>query len=408
MWLNRLALQAGGGNALSVTCSGDALVGNLWEFLGSPAGPRDVTFIVDGCDAGNIQITADWTAGSTFQITCINQGRIVGLGGRGGSGGADFNTTGEPGSPGADGGNALTGAASQTINVDIDEGFLLGGGGGGGGGSFTRVTSFAGDPGSGGGGGAGFSTTQGGAAGPNTGLPIGIRGEDGGPTGPGAGAEGIGLRDGTDGGDGGHWGAGGKSGQSSDLSTGSAQTFFYYGGVGGRGGRAFAPNTSTLNFNGTLTETELRANEQLRGETTDVIASFPGVRLQRVVSHSGLTTHGYTFETDGTLTLVNSSAGNTSLFRYYSSIAPTASVGFGADYEVRKRNESGSDDSSGTWDNQPGADGTFFALSGARSWTIETNSFRGAVGLFEIRLASAPAGDIIDSLHLKIVDENGA
>ena len=96
MFSSPLSLIAGG-QLIERTISTDTLIGNLWTFLGSLEGVRDVTLIIDNADAGDIQVTLDWTAGSTFTIICINGGRILGLGGAGGRGGDDFGATGEAG-----------------------------------------------------------------------------------------------------------------------------------------------------------------------------------------------------------------------------------------------------------------------------------------------------------------------
>lgn len=155
------ALIAGGGST-RLTITSDTLIGNLHTFFGSPPGPRDVVLTVDGADVGDVRITLDWAPGSTFEIVCINDGRVLGLGGDGGAGGSDFGSTGDPGEHGADGGAAI--ASAYNVSIDVDDGYLLGGGGGGGGGAYAD-NGADGDSGGGGGGGQGFSPTDGGDAG---------------------------------------------------------------------------------------------------------------------------------------------------------------------------------------------------------------------------------------------------
>jgi hypothetical protein len=408
MWKNRLSLQAG--DALTTfLCTEDTLIGNLWEFLGSPAEIVNIDFIVDGCDVGDIQVTADFTALSTFQFTCINDGRIIGLGGDGGNGGHDLGDHGNVGGPGGDGGSALSGAAGWTINVDIDDGFLMGGGGGGGGGSYQFIVPLPGgegDPGCGGGGAAGFSVTTGGTQGNAQGIGPGASpGLDGGPGGPGAGGVHNQFGDKTDGGNGGNFGAAGDSGMASDIMN-DVGTLFLYGGRGGRGGRAFVPNGATLVFNGTATESELRIAERLKGETTEVAVFFNGAnKLYDIFSVSGASTIGWTWQNDGQLVRRNSQEGDADQFRYWIRDAPEAS--FGDAYEVRIRDRTPSEDQQGSWDTEPVAQGTFIDLTSDRTWSWNSsaaNEFRAA--LFEIRLASAPTNDIIDSVIIGIRDVN--
>lgn len=396
--------MAGSGAAVTVIFTEDTLIGNLWTFLGSPAGPQAVDITIDGVDLGNVQVTADWTGGTTFQFTCINGGRLIGLGGNGGMGGSDFGASGEAGQDGGGGSPGLTGAAGQTINVDIDEGFLLGGGGGGGGGSYVNL-GLTGEPGSGGGGGAGFSVTTGGNPGSPSGIPAGSPGLNGGPSGPGAGGFGVGIGTGVDGGSGGNWGAGGVSGSTSNMMAG--QAFFLVGGVGGRGGRAFVPNGSSLVLNGAKSEVTLRSEERLLGETTSKIVSFASSRRGQSDSRAGTTTHGYQWRTDGILFHIDSAAGGggNDIVGFWSSGVAVGS--FGDDYEVRNRNKFSSQDKSRNWDSEPGPQGTFFPLTSFRSWTLTSSSgIQTTAGLFEIRLISAPASDIIDSVLLSITDEN--
>jgi hypothetical protein len=402
MFQRRIPLFAGDTANIVATFTTDTLINNLWVYFGEPSGDQNVDITVDGCDIGDVIITSDWGSGSTFTFTCINGGRICGLGGDGGDGGDDFGATGERGFKGNDGSPAIT-CSGFAVDVDIDDGYLLGGGGGGGGGAYED-TGVGGNPGCGGGGGAGFSVTAGGNAGAFTGLPQSADGGDGGPAGPGLG--GIGTIDDTiNGGDGGNWGAGGKSGNASNaLATGGFGP--YTAGVGGAAGNAFSPSSgATINFTGSKSETTLRTENRLLGQ----LGSIPRLLEFRsfIASRSGTSTHGWSFQSDGVLVLVDSVGGGTDITGHWYPTSPVSNPGIGANYEIRNRNNTDSEDAAG-WDSTPGAQGTFFALSSTRAWTITSGSgIESGGGLMEIRAVNQPAGDILVSGYISITDENG-
>jgi len=400
-WTFPVSLIAGGASVIR-TFTTNALIGDLWTLLGSPSGPQDVSITVDGCDIGNVIISASWTAGSTFQFTCINGGRILGLGGNGGAGGNDTGPNGSLGFAGTVGGPAIS-SAGFLVSVDIDNGYLLGGGGGGGGGSYENLGA-TGNPGNGGGGGAGYSATTGGAAGAPSGVPLGIAGNAGGPSGGGTGGFSVLDPDSpTNGGDGGEWGAGGKTGSASDMMQSSAP--YYHGGQGGRGGSAFYPTVGgTIAFNGAKSEATLRTEERLLGETASLI-NFVAF-LNTDVSEIGISTHGYYFDTDGRLYRVNSVSGNVALSGYWYGAAPVTDIGLG--YQVRVRNTTGSDDTAGTWTTAAAAAGTWVTINSARQWSITSSAgIETAGSLFEIRRLDAPTGDIAHSGYMAVTDENG-
>jgi hypothetical protein len=395
-WSKPLSLSHSGG-VFTETITVDTWVGDLYTYLGSPGGPIDVIMTADGANYGGISITNDFAPTSTFTFYGINGGAFVGAGGNGGAGGDDFGASGNPGSHGSNGGHAI---ASNTfdVDIDIDDGYLLGGGGGGGGGSF-KDNGADGDPGGGGGGGQGFFTTTGGAAGSPSGTPVAQPGGDGDKTGPGLAGAGGDASNG--GGDGGIWGAGGIAGRSTAI---GGPGISLHGGTGGRAGRAFAAsNGATISFIGVSGESALRLVSRIKGATTEFYVNMPS-SIVRIDSVSGVSSHGFSFETDGELEHLDG-AGGSYFANNWGLPQPTASAG--DDFEIRLRNLAG--DSSGTWDFTGAAAGTFASLSTLKQWGISSSAgIEFATGMFELRLASSPVADeIIDSFILSIADENG-
>lgn len=391
---------------IEVTYTVNTLIGNLWTHLGSPAGPKSVQITVDGATIGDVDVTADWTGGSTFTFICINGGRIVGLGGNGGAGGPDYGSTGEAGSPGTDGTRAISSDGFQ-IDLDIDDGYLFGGGGGGGGGSFTD-NGATGTPGGGGGGGQGYSATAGGTAGLANGFPPSDDGDGGSIGGPGIhGDGGLGVEPSSNGGDGGVWGSGGQAGNSSDLLFGAGFAFLYYGGLGGRGGQAFEPvNTGTLNLNGAKSEATLRSEGRIKGETDADAVNLPGF-LQNEPVDVGSITAGFRFDSDGDLTETSNVGGGDVENTVYWIDGTTVSIG--DRYQVRIRNTASSDDQSGTWGTQPAVQGTWSSLSANRLWDFTSVSDDGIAALFEIRRDDVPGNpdtEIIDSFYGRVFNNH--
>ena len=401
MWRIPLSLIAGQGQ-IDVSITSDTLVGDLYTFLGSPPGQVDVVVTVDAAMAGNIVITTDFATGSTFTVNVINGGMVVGLGGNGGGGGITYGTTGEAGQRGFDGGPAIESA--YDIDLDIDNGFLFGGGGGGGGGSFA-VDGTVGVAGGGGGGGRGFSTTAGGLPGDN-GTPVpASQGGQGGPSGFGIGGapSGTGLLNLMLGGNGGDWGSAGVSGTSSDL-LGAGGTLFYSGGIGGKAGEAFKSNAgATVTYTGAKTEATLRTEGRIYGETDperiDLLRFFQG-EISTTTSAVAMTlaTTGFRFDSNGNLVFLDSFNGNTVNTDQW--LSATA-VGRGADYDIRVRAFTPSEDQSGVWDTFPGTQGNWFNLASNREYSFATTTSPTYVAsLIEIRRSDLPAG-APDANHLQ-------
>lgn len=377
MWRIPLSLIAGDTGTI-IEINSDTLIGNLWTFLGSPTGPQVVQVTVDGADVGDVQITADWSGGSTFNFICVNGGRIVGLGGNGGDGGDDFGATGSNGDAGNDGGPALT-CDGFTVNVDIDDGFLLGGGGGGGGGSYDD-TGAGGDGGGGGGGGAGFSVTDGGAAGSNIGAPNPTDGGDGGPAGPGVG--GVGGGSGLlAAGDGGNWGRGGDIGESDSP---------YRGGAGGTAGSAFLPtNGASIVYSGAKSESTLITELRLIGQTETGYAQLGASVSNGTLSSSFTEQYGWSFFANGTLQFDDSTKPDTNYTQYWY----TDGTATGADYEVRTVTITGAG-----WTTAAAATGIWTDISVTRTWEISDTGPDQNITMFEIRLAGET--DILTSGYL--------
>ncbi len=386
MWRTPLSLIAGSAD-VNVTITSDTLIGNLWTYLGSPSGPQTVTVTVDNADIGDVQVTADWAGGSTFQFNAINGGRILGLGGDGGAGGDDNGATGTSGSHGGDGGAALSGNGF-VLNIDIDGGFLLGGAGGGGGGSYDDLGA-SGDPGGGGGGGQGFSVTSGGAAGMPTGIPVASDGVDGGQGGPGAGGSGGGTNAGATGGG---WGEGGISGVSTALSL--------TGGIGGRAGSAYlSTNGSTLVFNGAKSEATLITELRLIGESGAGFALMKSKNNNTAGGTAATSTGGFTFQINGDLLYIDSLNGDvtSTLYWFGGTGAPTT-----ATYEVRS--VSGTEYGNDSWTATGAAAGTWVDLDSPRTWSITNTGQREVQQQFEIRRVGS--GGILESGILRLFMES--
>lgn len=355
------------GTTIQKTFTSDTYIGDLWALCGSPAGQQVVSITADNCDLGEVIITADWANGTTFQFNVVNGGRIIGLGGDGGAGGDDNGTWGTKGLNGTDGTAAFS-SVGFNININLDNGYLLGGGGGGGGGSsFDSIPVGPGgyvDPGCGGGGGSGFYITNGGAAGSPTGTPIGTYGQNGGSGGGGAGGVPGGGDATTQGGAGGNWGASGEPGYNDDMGS-----MLRYGGVGGKPGNAFdGTNGATLTYNGSKSEATLRSERRLHGQTIDPNLSGLIDVYQVWIANPGVGgTAGYTFERDGQMTWTNDVDGD-----YVDPVAwhpsPPGDADFGDEYELALVNRATSNDlfefgTSPGWNVAAPADNVFAPLS---------------------------------------------
>ena len=375
----------GGGGVVSFEITDDTYIGDLWVYLGSPSEPVQVTLTADNADVAEIIIPTDFAAGSTFDFIAINNGRFIGTGGDGGDGGDDNGAQGTQGNGGNSGGNAIS-SDTFAVNIDIDDGFLLGGGGGGGGGSFDDLGA-SGTPGGGGGGGQGWGDASGGAAGSPTGSPLAVAGTAGSQTAAGGGGNGGTVLT-NDGGDGGEYGYGGTYGLFANPSAGQTSSAGN-GGYGGRAGAAFFPvNLATPTFNGAKSEATLRSESRLKGEIDGVVNLSDIVEVADIIT-TGSETVGFDFLADsgGTLRRVNSQQGNTDLTgSWYSGKSITAS-----DYEIRTVIGT----SAGAWDTTPGGwvEGTWQAISVSRNWEIaDTDTGGRAAAVFQIRRAGDTGG----------------
>lgn len=252
-------------SSTTINLVGNSIGMNAFLLAGSPAGVVTLTITIgDGVIlwAPSVDLPAldlrGFAVGSTLNL--INNGYILGMGGRGGIGGAqarvgdsDYSWFGQPGQ---DGGNAIEGpGAGVDLNITNANGFIWGGGGGGGGGG-TSADDGAGPAGGGcGGGGAGQGAG---------GLPNGIANVEGSavtlvspggnglftagdPTiGGGAGSAGVqtGTATGGAGGDGGDWGVAGAAGVSP-----TGQDKDIAGGAGGAAGKAIEANGGAGDIN---------------------------------------------------------------------------------------------------------------------------------------------------------------
>lgn len=410
MWRIPSPLFSGAQGNFVETFTTDELIGDLFTYLGSPSGVATVNWTIDGADLGNIIISNSFAPGSTFTFTCISGGRILGLGGNGGRGGDDFGTTGEAGFPGSAGGPALS-SNGFTVDVDIDDGFLLGGGGGGGGGSFDPGND---DSGGGGGGGQGWNGGTGGAAGASIGLAPSTAGQAGTRSAPGTGGLQGGLSNPNSGGNGGKFGSGGQTGITWDNVTPNG-VGPYRGGIGGRAGHAFSPSGgAALNLTGMKSEATLRSEGRIKGMVTSIIPAYGPISNESAnVSISGANNTGITMQTNGNLLRGNLSGTPTTLTTRWLTATSSAEA---AKYEVRERNNLGSitagEDVAGTTFalRVNATPGNWSALTSARSQAINSSSGIQTGGtLLEIRRNDVPGNpddEIICQFFVTATDEN--
>ena len=396
-------LFAGSQADISLTIDSDTYIGDLYTFLGSPSGKKNVEITVDGADVGEIIISTSWTAGSTFSFIAVNGGRILGEGGDGGNGAPDYGATGEAGSAGGNGTAAIKNNGTYPVSINVDDGFLFGGGGGGGGGSYTD-TGTGGDGGGGGGGGQGWSGGSFGFGGnPSEGLPApgpGTAGTRSVQGFPGAGG-GPGFSATSNGGEGGTWGLGGRTGRSSNILAGFGigSSFQYHGGLGGDAGNAY--QGSNLTLSGSDSEATLRAAGRILGELgfglrgPSLSFSFAGFDIQPTNDDIGIA-----FQTDGRTIEINTTTSPTASSTYY---APGAS---GANYQVRVRGLTGDTDDAPDIGTTPG---TWATINTLRQfyWNFTGNGAKAA--LFEMRRSDIPGvgtDDVMLSFYLKVVMES--
>lgn len=387
MWRIPVSLIAGGGETL-LNFTSDTWVGDLWTYIGSPALPVEVSITADGCDVGGIYVSANFAAGSTFQCTAINGGRFIGKGGDGGTGADDLGSSTQNGGHGFAGGHAIS-SEGFTINVDVDDGFLFGGGGGGGGAAGVDLGATA-DAGGGGGGGIGFTGQGGfGGEGGNGSSPSAKDGLDGSSSAVGAGGSGGGTSTATAvGGDGGFWGEAGKRGYYDGTTR--------RGGSGGIAGNAFAPisGAASVNFNGTLTESQLRSSGRVLGETVGQII-LQSARTSRAQSALGNSVNvGFAFESDGELNIINTVSGGGIQSGYYWRDTINA-TGFEsnfvvANYEILREAAT----RTGTWDNTSNfaSEDTWLSLSASPQVYDTSTTISAAAQLFKIRRTTASGG----------------
>jgi len=382
MWRIPLSLIAGG-TQQAFTITSDELIGNLWVWMGSPSVPVNVTLTIDNADVGNIYVPADFTAGSTFQITCINGGRVLGLGGDGGVGGNDTGATGTAGGGGDDGGAAIS-SEGWTINVDVDNGFLFGGGSGGGGGGAADRGATA-DAGGGGGGGQGWTGGTGGTGGTGS-TPSAENGVNGLRSASGAGGGGGGVTAPfPDGGAGGNWGEAGVRGyhDSEQLRA----------GVAGIAGNAFLPvsGAAAINYNGSLTEAQLRSTGRLKGETEGLIVLHP-FRNAFAFHPSTSAILGWQWENDGQLEKLDGIDGSVFQDGYFwrDTLNGIGIANFdNTIYEIIQDSAT----REGTWDAQFPTEDTYYALSTDRTLSFTTAINQETSQMVRIRRTAAAGGD---------------
>lgn len=402
MWRIPAPLIAGGQGFANATITADTYIGDLYAYLDSPVAPTDVTLTIDGADVGEIIISSAFASGSTFTFNCINAGRILGVGGNGGDGSDDLGSSGTVAGRGDDGTAAIS-SDGFPVTVNIDDGFLLGGGGGGGGGSYTD--SVDGDAGGGGGGGQGFTGGVKGQGGASIGLPPAADGTNGSRGSFGTGGAPAGVDGEGSGGRGGAFGYGGLTGESTDLIIGASSVLVHNGGLGGRAGDAFQSiNGAAITFSGAKSEATLRSEGRVLGDSDVVRLALPSTFVS-VDTVSLSETIGITVSPNGQFTRTKPSGDTTSDW------ATATLVGFGNDYDIRIPSASpGSETLSGTFDVSPGAVGTWFNLSVARTYSFTTASTRNTAALLEIRRADFPAGTpadyVSDSVYITIGASN--
>jgi hypothetical protein len=382
MWRAPLSLFGGSGE-FTIEFLMDIYIGDLFTYLGSPSAPVEVVMTANAIDVAEIIINGNFAAGSTFEFIGINGGRFIGTGGAGGKGGNDNGADGTGGLDGVDGGHAIACSHPYTVDVDVDDGFLLGGGGGGGGGSFNDLGA-AGTPGGGGGGGQGWGDALGGEAGNPTGSPVAAAGQDGTQTTFGAG--GAGGTSGTnDGGAASVYGFAGQFGMMTNPTlTFQATRGPGQGGAAGNAGSAFyASNSCVMTLSGVKTETVLRSENRMQGETTGRMAIFSQA-VDHFILGSGTEAIGYTFKIDGTIE--RDSAGGTSLVDWFegTSLVPE-------DYEMRTIAGTGNDnwDFEGSIEDPVSPGWVQFVVLGPvteENWSIAaTDGFQKTNHVFEIR-----------------------
>lgn len=383
VWTIPAPLFASSSDTVDTTFTSDTYVGDLYAYLGSPSVAADYTITADACDVAEIIISASFPAGSTFSFVAINNGRFIGVGGAGGGGALDLGPIGERGGRGDQGGDAIV-SYGWPVNIDVDNGFILGGGGGGGGGGFHDQGSF-GTPGGGGGGGAGWGNAAGGAAGTPSGLPgVAQPGVAGSQAGPGAGGEGgtTGTIFDNYGGDGGGYGRCGKVG-------GSPQPSVFLGGfglsdgtgaAGGDAGAAFFPTNANAvaTLNGVKSEATLRAEGRIKGEIGGLILLGAGTNAWDLVTGAGTAIAGLTLKANSLGELQTNNGGNLSTLDFYWYNSPfTITPG---DYEMRYLSLSG-----GGWDTEPGVTDTWYRLDVDRTFEIQaTSGIKSALHAVEI------------------------
>lgn len=386
MWRIPAPLIAGGG-AQSLYFTSDTWIGDLWTYMGSPSQPVTVLITADAADVGGIYVSADFTAGSTFQIDVINGGRLVGEGGNGGAGGDDLGASATSGTGGVDGGHALA-SEGWVIDVDLDDGFLLGGGGGGGGGSGADRGATA-DAGGGGGGGQGFNGGTGGAGGSGS-TPVADDGTAGSVSAPGAGGGGGGVTAPfPDGGGGGNWGESGTRGYHQ-----SATGNIVKAGIGGAAGNAFGPisGSAAINYIGALTEAQLRTAGRISGETEGFIKMHSDETA--FGADSIPFTLGWQWAINGVLTRVNSDSGNTVMSGYYwrDTLNGTATANYDNTlYEIVQ--DSATEASGSGWDAEFPTQDAYYALNLQRTLSITDAAFLKPGQVVRIRRVGE-AGDL--------------
>lgn len=381
MWRTPLPLIAGGGDYIR-TFQADEWIGDLYTYLNSPALPIRVELTADNCDLGGIYISSNFAPGSTFQLIGVNGGRFIGAGGNGGNGGNDLGASATSGTNGTDGGHAVA-SENFTVNIDIDNGFLLGGGGGGGGASGADRGATA-DPGGGGGGGAGFTGQGGfgGNAGSGTGSPPAQDGQDGDALGPGTGGSGGGTTVPIpDGGDGGGYGHAGYQGYHDGGIFNAVRT-----GVPGAAGNAFAPISGAANvvFNGGQTEAQLRTSGRIKGETDGFIVMHKYITVFQ--ASMATFTIGWRWNTDGTLTQIDSISGNFNYNNYYWRDTATGVGQANFDntlYQIVQ--DSTTEPSGSNWDADFLAKDVYQNLTGSQTVSMTDSAFRFAGQLFRIK-----------------------
>jgi hypothetical protein len=407
MWRKPLSLVAGV-QQQSFEFTSDEWIGDLYVYMGSPAFPVNVTITANNCDVGGIYIPADFSGGSTFQLIAINSGRFIGAGGNGGDGGDDLGASAENGGNGTAGGHAVS-SEGFVVDIDVDDGYLLGGGGGGGGASGRDLGASA-DAGGGGGGGIGFVGQGGlGGTGGSGSVPAAQNGTNGSQVNHGSGGAGGGTSIGTAvGGDGGDWGEGGRIGYD-DVGS----LFVGRAGIGGNGGNAFAPisGAAAVNFNGSLTEAQLRSQTRVMGETE----GFVTAHIYTAAFGSSMMTFTLGWEWNGpsvpgSLERLNSLSGSITLNNYWWRDALDTSNRNNvtqANYEIRQIPAT----RIGTWDADfGGTEGNWFALSSVAGLSITDSAFRDVRQAIEIRrtVASGGSGESIAQGHYAVSMEDGS